>query len=316
MREFGHLFDEGLRKGLRAFPNPVPGKEECVECYNLRPSPTCLLAHERIGETSFSDLTDDVPPELEGLRAYWKLDESDFPYRDSLGFSHFSNNLPDLTELELTPTTGRVNGGVQTRQVNASSVGSLGPSPGASATHNTQLVLNNTDYAIVLWAKFNALPSFGYSILRKQEYIEESEENATNMEWKIRWYGDAEGSFGFRFERANGTGTITNSLQLPVTSALNNWYMLYLGYNKTTQVLKAKASSVTHGYNAFTLDSSPGFPQLVTGTRPLILGANNYLSEGSILFTYDEIGIWGRELSNTELQFLWNTGLGKSYPFV
>lgn len=43
MREFAHEFVKGLRKGLRAFPHPIPGEEELVECYNLIPSENGLM---------------------------------------------------------------------------------------------------------------------------------------------------------------------------------------------------------------------------------------------------------------------------------
>lgn len=46
MREYGIPYIQNLYRGLRPFPNPQPGQEFLLDCYNLVPSELGLLAYE------------------------------------------------------------------------------------------------------------------------------------------------------------------------------------------------------------------------------------------------------------------------------
>ena len=48
MREFGITAPRSILRGLRAFPSPLPGEEECFECHNLVPSEHALRGHETL----------------------------------------------------------------------------------------------------------------------------------------------------------------------------------------------------------------------------------------------------------------------------
>ena len=64
--------------------------------------------------------------------------------------------------------------------------------------------------------------------------------------------------------------------------------------------------TATTVYNTFTGDSSsPGIKRCI-GSRN---GANLYLGGG-----VDELGIWDRVLTPTEITELYNSGVGKQYP--
>lgn len=54
MREFGIPFTKGLVKGLRAFPSPLSGEEELIECWNLIPGEHALMGHRPITPLDFS----------------------------------------------------------------------------------------------------------------------------------------------------------------------------------------------------------------------------------------------------------------------
>jgi len=45
MREFAIAIPRTILRGLRAFPSPRSGEEECVECYNLAPGEHSLRGH-------------------------------------------------------------------------------------------------------------------------------------------------------------------------------------------------------------------------------------------------------------------------------
>jgi len=307
MREFGHLISKSLRLGLRAYPNPSPGEEQLVECYNLRPSQTNLIGHERIGTIHFPTIT--LSTLLDDLRIYYKLDETSGTFQDSFGVAHMSQAIPDSEdETLMASVTGIISKAAYTRQRNAA-----GSAEGARAPYVAALNLNNTSFTINIWCKWSdkAYPALGYPIYRKREIFNAN----TNYEWGLRWYGNSEGAFGFRFERGNGTNSITDTIDASVDIHEDTWYMVTVTYDLLTTTLYVRVSNATDGFEA---DS--GFSTTVStmpnGTEPLILANQGHTAEGAINFQYDEFGIWSRVLTLAERQTLWNDGAGITYPFI
>ena len=111
---------------------------------------------------------------------------------------------------------------------------------------------------------------------------------------KISFYGGPASSVGYP---TNGDITISD----------NNWHHIAYTYNGTT--LK--------GY----LDNSSAFAD-VTGTTSNLTSSKNFFIgdfDGSGGFSpigiLDEIGIWSKVLSATEVESLYNSGVGLQYPF-
>jgi len=311
MREFAITFERGLRKGLRAFKNPIPGQEELLECYNLVPSEQGLLPYEPIAEVDFSNVISELPSHLDDIRAYWKLDEAaGGPYADSLGISPMVGLQDNATD-DLRSVTGKIQNCARAIQTNAQQ--GYG-SEGAYSTDNSQFTL--TDYTINMWFRYNPANSFSYWILRKTETVPLAWSDPVLKEWGIWHRGTADGARAIIFYRGDGGANWTDSVICTFTNRANVWFMLTITYNSSSQVLRVRLSNATDGFAAFDVSSPGTFPVLVDTNQPIVLGNFYDLSEGSVNFDYDEIGIWGRVLTTNEVTALWNSGNGLSFPFL
>ena len=109
-------------------------------------------------------------------------------------------------------------------------------------------------------------------------------------------------------------GVVTNGLKftmdgsvssLQVTSAIATGLNMYtLTYDGTTALMYRNGTqigSLTATWGSQTLST------LYIGSR----GGSSYFLDG----TLDEVGIWSRALSSTEISDLWNSGNGLAYPF-
>lgn len=304
MREFGITFDKEFRKGLRAFRNPPRGEEGLVECYNLMPGEIGLLPHEPLTDIDLTDLTGSIPPELVGLRAYWKLNETIGPYLDVLGNVPLTN-ITDAAETDLEAVVGIISNGQKAIQLNA---GQGTRAEGASGIDHANLKLAAVSWHINFWFRYPETSGFSYWILRKF--------NDTNLrEWGIEIQGTSVGSWAIVFYRGDGGNNWSHNFIRVMTARVNVWHMIGISYAISTGTLTVRISNPTDGFEAFA-SSSVGFPVLVNTVSPIVLANFMQTSELTKEFTYDEIGIWGRELTLTERTRLWNSGNGRTYPFV
>jgi hypothetical protein len=314
VREYGIDFEEGLRKGLRAFPNPVPGKEELIECYNLVPSPTGLVAHERIEDFDFSEFTLTPDPKLTGLRAYWKLEENGGPYADSVGDSDLVA-LESFHETNLTRVDG-IRGFAQRAQQTGATQGR--GSEGATCAHNSALNLVGTDFTINLWFKYSEWTGFGYFWFRKGSYDVSNTwpldyVTLATSEWAIRTRGSSEGGRGIEFKIGNGTTGWPSTVICSFPDVTNTWMMLNVEYVLSQNRINMRISS-TSGFEA---DTATGVVSVLTTTiAPVVLFNFMRTAESVEQFDLDEIGIWSRVLTLSERSQLWNSGLGRTYPFL
>lgn len=215
---------------------------------------------------------------LIGLFAYYKLDES-------------SGNAVDSGEYNYTLSQTNNPLGVVGKIGNARKF----VSASSQYLSNSSMVLPDTDWTISAWVNIQTLTNFahiinkwsGLSIGQMAAYI-----NTNKIEFGI--YNNS-GLIG---------STVTNTAFGNLS--LNTWYHLILERNKT-------AGTIRIGINLiFDQSTANG----VIGTTGLFrMGARAYTTSGFLNGTVDEVGIWTRLLTSTELTRLYNNSNGLSYPF-
>lgn len=114
--------------------------------------------------------------------------------------------------------------------------------------------------------------------------------------------GAGAGTWGYRF----GTGSPSNAYGTGVAISTGQWYHVIATHSATTDRLYVNGSQI-HTATSGTLAN--------TNTSFHIAGNSNFRGE-TLDGKVDEMGVWGRELSSTEVTSLYNSGSGLTYPFV
>jgi hypothetical protein len=228
-------------------------------------------------------------PILNGLLAYWKLDNN-----GSGGVS-----LLDSAEDSRTLTAPNGTGGVSlgTGIINGSASFS-----GDNQTYFTRdggfLDGDNDEYSISAWVK---------TTLANDVFIVDQ---ATGNNWSgsaitldmfsdgriygtIFWSGEPE------YDRAEGSTPINNG----------NWHHTAFTWKRTGS-LKVYVDGALDG----SLSSSGNYANSPTNNLSINSNADGSFAKGRNV-NIDEVGIWNKELSASEITSLYNAGAGKSYPF-
>ena len=220
-------------------------------------------------------------PLLAHLVAYYKLDGNS---NDSVG----SNNGTD-TAITYGTSYGKINQGAlfngTTSQITSASA-SLGIAGNIS---------------VGFWANVNTLPTSG------------------NLMSMVAKYVGGAGASGYDVRLYNNGGTqeldfvVTTASQVSVvatkiiTLSTSTWYYIVCTNDGTTSTIYLNGSSVA--------TASSGNPD--AATQNFYIGAINY-NAGLMRFfngAIDEVGIWSRALTSTEVSQLYNGGAGIQYPF-
>lgn len=211
----------------------------------------------------------------DNLVSYYKLDESSGNASDSVG----SNTLTNVGTA--TYSSAKINNGIDLN--------------GSSQYLNGGNVLNLTTgaWTFSAWIKVTTTGSF--------EFVGGKSESAGTSDWYMRVTNGNKAEIQFR------NGASSNQVVGAVTVADNTWHHV-VGLRNGTNVLlyvdgSADGSATDNNYNCSnSLDFHLGADSA---------GALNFKFNGQI----DEVGIWNRALSGTEITELYNAGAGKQYPF-
>ena len=98
---------------------------------------------------------------------------------------------------------------------------------------------------------------------------------------------------------AGGTNMITN-----IGSKLNQWYYIALMRNSTGAYLYVNST-----LKNYSIGANPSFSGLTNIGSYIDNQTNGWIGD------IDEVGYWNRSLTNTELNTLYNNGVGLTYPF-
>jgi phosphatidylserine/phosphatidylglycerophosphate/cardiolipin synthase-like enzyme len=156
-------------------------------------------------------------------------------------------------------------------------------------------------FSIGIWFKTSQNNNVDTAIVSKGGPPTYSEDPGQNLNYGI-WMTSSK-RIRAGFEGSDGVDYFTNSLPSGTTFNDNKWHYVVLTYNQSKHVLYI--DGVQNSWNSFT--KSPD----IANTQPLRLGANSYLSPVPGYFNgqIDELRIWNRTLSSSEISAQFNSGV-------
>ena len=223
-------------------------------------------------------------PLLTGLVAYWPLNETSGTRADSLGIS---------------PMTSVNNVGYNAGKIGNAAQFINGNSQYLSATDTPNISMGTgVLMTLVFWFYLDSFPAGGsfYGLVCKRA-------SAGNREYQTYIEGN---THTFRAGVSPDGNGFSNIAEVPTVLTLNTWYMAYMEYSGFTVGASLNAGA---GYSV----SYSG--DIFDGTSPLTLG---YMQEVGVYMDgrIEEVGIWKRRLTPPELSQLYNSGNGRTYPFI
>lgn len=218
----------------------------------------------------------------DNLVAYWKLDESSGNAADSAGGSYTLTNNNTITY-----TTGKINNGATLTRASSMYFSS------------TNAIFNiNNSFSISMWVKLVSSPSSNFFGLMSKKY------SAGGLSWAFS-YGDVGGTKRLKMYTEGAGGA--DSYITPTALNTGQWYHLVAVKNGTTSInfyidgVKFLATgtiyNTTSGLNSFEVGHGN-------------LDASDYW-DGMI----DEVCIYDKVLSDTEVSILYNNNSGFQYDF-
>jgi hypothetical protein len=221
-------------------------------------------------------LTDD-------LKAYWKLNETSGTRSDSV-------NSHDLTD---NNTVGYTSSGVVG---NAASF-TKANSEYLSVADTADLQTGDINFSISAWVKFDTLTGATvYGIAARNT-------TGSNREWTLDHYAGTGWRMYVYGSGGTGVGNVTNTH----TPSTGTWYHVVAWHSSTSNQVGIAINDGTP-----VTASTSGAPTVKSGITFTLgeLGGSNY-HDGDI----DEVGFWKKVLSGDEIEELYNSGSGFTYPF-
>lgn len=220
---------------------------------------------------------------LDGLVAYWKLEEASGTRVDATGRGN------DLTD---NNSVGQAAGKVG----NAASFVAAS-SQYLSRASTADLSVGTSSVTLAGWMKFTTVASvrtlLGKYELNQQEYTLD--------------YSESVGTFRFLVSNNGSANTVLTS-SFGAASA-GAWYFVCVWRDATAQTINLQINGGAIASVSYTS------PSIYSGTAGFGIGGLTYpgnYQDGQI----DEVGIWKRVLTAAERTALYNGGAGRSHPFA
>lgn len=219
----------------------------------------------------------------DNLEAWWMLNEESGTRYDV----HGSNDLAD--NATVLYGTGNVNNAADFERDNSEFL---------SIADNASLSMGDIDFTLVAWIKLETLPSSvasGYCIMSKDDA-------ANNREYRLGVGSDDKPAIFVADNDVDAAITAWGS-----TISTGTWYFV-VGYHDASGneigISVDNGTFVTAAYSGGVADSTAVFE-----IGALREGATTQYFDGLI----DEVGVWKRKLTSTEITALYNSGSGITY---
>lgn len=218
--------------------------------------------------------------------SYWKLDESSGNPADSVGSNTLTNENTTAFAAAL------INNGGDFGSTNTTKAFSRTDALGLTYTSN---------FTYSAWFKLQTAPSNAFQNIL---YIKDS----TALGWYSRvFYGDTAGVKTIYAQRLTNT-----SVTSATTITTDVWHHFVYTFDGTTMLLYYDGSLLINGgTQSGSTDSSANGAAVFAIGRERIAGDGGFW-KGMV----DEVGVWSRALSSTEVTSLYNAGVGLQYPFT
>ena len=230
----------------------------------------------------------------DNLVSYWKLDESSGNAADSVG----SNTLTNVNTA--TYAAGKINNGVNLE---------LDSSQYLSVADASQTGLNLADsISISLWVNFESIRTVTNEA---NTFVAKGNIDGLTQAGYIFWISktatDSKLFFWYRDSVNNAVNF--NATWAPSTAT---WYHVVAVFDDVAHTGTFYVNGSQQGSTTSSLANNIG-PE---GSQPFMIG-NHSAAGTDKLFDglMDEVGIWSRVLTSTEVTSLYNGGAGFAYPF-
>jgi hypothetical protein len=237
------------------------------------------------GRANGYPLTD--TPSLYGAISHYKLDESSGNAADSISTNTLTNNN------SVTYTAAKINKGADFESSSSQSL---------SIADASQRGLDfTTAFTIPLWIKFESLPGTN-----------------TDMQWVAKWNAGAnKRAYRFGVQNVSGSyfmrlgvssaGTATVEGSYAWTPTTGTWYHVAVTWNAGAYVFYINGVNVASG-------TTTGVTSLFNSDETFYLGRSG---DGAYYDGLeDEVPVFNRALSATEISALYNSGAGLAYPWT
>lgn len=229
-------------------------------------------------------------PITDNLISYWELEETNGTRVDAVTAT--GNDLTDTNTV--LSNTGKVGTAAQFARVNQECL---------QRASNTSLQMGDIDFSIVCWVYLDSKPSGGYPIIVSKS---STPGPPADDEYLLYYYQTADRFIaGISNDGTTRVEATANNFGIP---NLSTWYFLAYLYNATTNILSI---SVNNG----TKDTASQSGGAYASTASFMIGTYSDNSDSAANFDgrIDQVGIWKRLLTDDDLTFLYNGGLGRSY---
>ncbi len=211
------------------------------------------------------------------LVAYYKLEDTTDYWA--------SYNLTNNNSVAFNP--GKINNGIDGGSSNTTKYLSVGSNMG----------VDGGVISIAGWIKVNTTPNFNVN-----HYYASQSSNGNKVGYSFLYRNDG-GVYKVRFFR-DRTGILTDVLDVTQTLTIGTWYHLVLTYDGVN--VEGWINGVSKGTAAST--GNGNYAGAVNGFYILNYTLGGEIGSGMV----DELGVWTKKLSNTEISDLYNSGNGNT----
>lgn len=212
----------------------------------------------------------------DSLVSYYKLDESSGNASDSTA------NALTLTNTSVTYTTGKINNGA-----------TLSGAAGARLVSSAANFDNLTEFTYATWIKITTNRANNFVISKNDKWT------------RLNLSGTVEGNIA---TTATSPSSITTN-----TLSTGTWYYIVFTYSDSGD---RKIHIYIDGTEATYATQLVGTGTLISDSASDFVVGNYTGSTLNFAGMEDEVGIWSRALTSTEVTTLYNSGTGIQYPFT
>lgn len=212
----------------------------------------------------------------DNLVSYWKLDETSGNAADSVG----SNTLTNTGVVY--NTSGKINNGAVFVDSENDKLTKSGPATVSGAS------------SVAGWIYPTALSDAVTRLFWNSR-------SPTDYGLDIQIYDSK-----LRFDIGNGSSWLSNT-DVTYDFVTNTWYHIVFAFAATNSV-DIYINGVKVNTTAFT-----GTPLICDANHDIYLGSES--STTGFDGTIDEVGLWSRQLTQNDVEILYNKGFGRTYPF-
>jgi len=228
-----------------------------------------------------------------GLVSYWELEESSGENRID---AHGTNDLTDSTTV--ASATGKVGNGADFEASNSEYL-FRADNPSLSIT---------TSYSTSFWIKYETTPGSG-----RYSYIAKADGGNGQTSYEV-WTNWSTGKL-MLFQSDDGSGGTNTEDGVTWSPSTATWYHVVTTYNTATTTAKFYINGSQQGSDVTSFDQA----SIYDGNKDFNLGCTFVTEAARGNFTdgiMDQVGLWGKVLTSSEITELYNSGNGLVYENI